>query len=690
MAVVGSWGDPATLAPSSTASAIALLNALAAKENASDAAVAHAEADARLDALEVVDADDRLDALDALVKSPALGGQFLGGPIGGSAPGDPPALRNPEVRDLMEMRTQERGRRYVAELLIDSGIPIDNAFLNDDMTDGYGAFRNLRGNDVRAPHITMPNPPYYFRGGMDIGLDRMVLSALATGGIYDTPTMIFEDSNDNMFDFDTANGARDFHFDGLTVMKYRSMPASALIYAILVRAPRITSNGLIAILNCRNGWRFMAGCGGGYYPHLHIEASSIAIKADAGIGPIRIGLLTGTGTLDIDPSADIVIGADHRGLLSTVNNWTAKQNFNGGAQSAYVPYGVGGYSSLLVPTRQEIYEKIEATEADRSAQNADRQLRDSVNLTGNLPSGVTLTRASTARYFNASGVLTTAAVDVARLVYRYNGTAWVTAGLQIEAAAINLITYSSDFTNAYWTKSALSAPTPNAGPAIDGVTGMTRLDATGSMVLREAATITVLDATTYTWSGFIKAGTNPIAWLVLSFGNAGAPTAGVRLWFNPATGAVGTTTLIGSGWTLVGTEVENCGNGIYRLGVSFTTSGTALIAPRIEGASGNGSGATNVNGLNVYIDHFQLELGSKMTSYIPTSGATASRSADVATVDLKTARYSPKGPVSLRYTFDDGTTQTVTSVSLTSGAFVIPTSLNRRKIKSVLNLTTEG
>ncbi|MBO9526411.1 MAG: hypothetical protein J7517_09825 [Sphingobium yanoikuyae] len=689
MAVVGSWGDPATLAPSSTASAIALLNALAAKENASDAAAAHAEADARLDALEVVDADDRLDALDALVKSPALGGQFLGGPIGGSAPGDPPAFRNPEVRDLMEMRTQERGRRYVAELLMDSGIPIDNAFLNDDMTDGYGAFRNLRGNDVRAPHITMPNPPYYFRGGMDIGLDRMVLSALATGGIYDTPTMIFEDPNDNMFDFDTANGARDFHFDGLTVMKYRSMPASALIYAILVRAPRITANGLIAILNCRNGWRFMAGCGGGYYPHLHIEASSIAIKADAGIGPIRIGLLTGTGTLDIDPSADIVIGADHRGLLSTVNNWTAKQNFNGGAQSAYVPYGVGGYSSLLVPTRQEIYEKIEATEADRLAQNADRQLRDSVNLTGNLPSSVTLTRASTARYFNASGVLTTAAVDVARMAYRYNGAAWVSAGLQIEAAATNLITYSSDFTNAYWNKSNVTV-TLNSGPAIDGVTGMALLSATGNMVLRENSTITVVDATTYVWSGKFKAAPSPIPWLVLSFGNSGALTAGVRVWFNPATGTVGTSSLVGTGWVLVGTEVENLGNGVYRIGVAFTTSGTVLIAPRIEGANGNGSGATNVSGLGVYADNFQLELGSKMTSYIPTSGATASRSADVATVDLRTARYSPKGPVSVRYGFDDGTTQTATGVALTSGAFVIPTNLNRRKIKSVLNLTTEG
>jgi hypothetical protein len=72
------------------------------------------------------------------------------------------------------------------------------------------------------------------------------------------------------------------------------------------------------------------------------------------------------------------------------------------------------------------------------------------------PNAITHTRASTATYVDADGILQTAATNVPRVGHHvWNGTAWVNEGLLHESEArTNLVLYSGDLSNAYWIKSA--------------------------------------------------------------------------------------------------------------------------------------------------------------------------------------------------------------------------------------------
>jgi len=67
-----------------------------------------------------------------------------------------------------------------------------------------------------------------------------------------------------------------------------------------------------------------------------------------------------------------------------------------------------------------------------------------------LDSRITFTRATTATYFNSSGVLSTAASGEAR--FDYNPTTLAARGLLIEEQRTNSELYSEDFANAHWQK----------------------------------------------------------------------------------------------------------------------------------------------------------------------------------------------------------------------------------------------
>lgn len=91
------------------------------------------------------------------------------------------------------------------------------------------------------------------------------------------------------------------------------------------------------------------------------------------------------------------------------------------------------------------------------------------DLTANLPTGITFTRASTATRWNSAGALVTAAIDAAR--FDYDPLTLAPLGILIESARTNKIRYSSDFTNAAWGKGASPfAVSGNAQIAPDGTT----------------------------------------------------------------------------------------------------------------------------------------------------------------------------------------------------------------------------
>jgi hypothetical protein len=95
-----------------------------------------------------------------------------------------------------------------------------------------------------------------------------------------------------------------------------------------------------------------------------------------------------------------------------------------------------------------------------------------------LPAGVSLTRATTGTYFDASGVLQTAAIDAPRFGHTWNGSAWVAAGLLDEPQRTNLYLQTG-------------SPANQTITVANGTTYTVSFYGTGTLTLSGAATQTM-------------------------------------------------------------------------------------------------------------------------------------------------------------------------------------------------------
>lgn len=277
--------------------------------------------------------------------------------------------------------------------------------------------------------------------------------------------------------------------------------------------------------------------------------------------------------------------------------------------------------------------------------------------TGSLPGDVDFERASSATYFDSAGVLQTAATDVPRL--DYDPDTLEARGLLIEEQRANVLTYSSDFSNAAWTKENVTQ-TANSATAPDGANTATLITDTGSGEHRFYQNFT---GARNCLSIFAKAGT--ASFVSLSHGSGGYAS------FNLATGAVAATssgvgaiTPIGSGWHRCSFYPDaSIDYLVLKMGR------TAAEAVPSGGVTYTAAGNT------VYVWGAMAELGPFATSYVPTGASAVTRAADEASFTI------PDGITSLRYTFDDDSTQ---DVSVSSGSYSIPTNLDRPHIKTIV------
>lgn len=212
---------------------------------------------------------------------------------------------------------------------------------------------------------------------------------------------------------------------------------------------------------------------------------------------------------------------------------------------------------------------------DRSAQAATLDLRFA---DGVLPSGITCTRASVATYFDSTGLLQTAAADTARITH--DPATGACLGLLVEPAATNALQWCRDLSNAWWTKTNMTAALTATG--IDGVpNSATRLTAAAGN-----ATVTRASITSNRFSLFARrvSGTGAVQISTDNF-------------------ATSTTITLTSSWQRfdVGGVTSNT------LGVRIVTSGDVIE-----------------------VDYLQAESGSvgAPTSPIYTTGGTATRQAD--------------------------------------------------------------
>jgi hypothetical protein len=212
--------------------------------------------------------------------------------------------------------------------------------------------------------------------------------------------------------------------------------------------------------------------------------------------------------------------------------------------------------------------------------------------------------------------------NIPRIEYAADGTV---KGLLIEEARTNLVTYSEDFTNAAWVKTGITV-TANSSTAPDGSMTADLLTSNGSGTNRARFSTAVSGAHSY--SIFAKAGTGSFIQIL--------DGASVNYFANFDIGAG----VVGGKGSLVTSSISDVGNGWYRCTMSTdgSVAGVNFNIYIVDNASAAyGSSSTSPD--TVYVYGAQLEAGSFPTSYIPTSGATATRAADIASISVDNFGY---------------------------------------------------
>jgi hypothetical protein len=227
---------------------------------------------------------------------------------------------------------------------------------------------------------------------------------------------------------------------------------------------------------------------------------------------------------------------------------------------------------------------------------------------------VTFTRASSGTYVGSDGLIKTATTDTPR--FDHNPTTNESLGLLVEESRTNLLLRSEEFGDAAWTTAAATV-TSNTGVAPDGSSTADTITSSGSAIVSQA-TVKAASAITYTGSLFVKGTVTAFSFSI----DDGATVNRGRVVFNLSTGTISSTNNDG---TFTGTSgtITLFPNGWYKLTITTTTNSTTSVRLR---PFWSGSG-TSIDAWGA-----QLEAASFPTSYIPTTTATVTRSADVASI----------------------------------------------------------
>ena len=232
----------------------------------------------------------------------------------------------------------------------------------------------------------------------------------------------------------------------------------------------------------------------------------------------------------------------------------------------------------------------------------------------------TVARNSTATYIDEDGLIKTASANVPRFDYSEG----LDPSLLLEPQSTNLITYSEDISNSSWSfinvdKNLIQLKNPS------GTLGVYEIASNSNNTTHFIET-TAYNATSgvdYTFSFFAKINGSNFVQVALSTG-----FSSLYQNFNLLDGTLGNGNLT-SGYS---SSIEPFDNGWYRISVKGNTisaNARFLTVPILTDIASRNPSFSGDGSLGVYAWGFQKEQSSFASSYIPTSGTTVTRLADV-------------------------------------------------------------
>jgi hypothetical protein len=256
--------------------------------------------------------------------------------------------------------------------------------------------------------------------------------------------------------------------------------------------------------------------------------------------------------------------------------------------------------------------------------------------TGVLDSRLTFTRASTGTRINASGFVETMSNNVAR--FDYDPTTLAPRGLLVEGTAVNLGSYSEDYSQATWSKVNVDRTTGQSSP--DNQTGATLLtENTTSYAKHSLERTTTITAGVHTFSVWVKGpNTESRRYVCVQLADGQATAARYTIVADLQTGTItasGANNGTAGAPTNTAHSITSYLNGWYRLTITMNCVASPLYpAVMLSDIStlfgGNNqpfySAASPYKGLIVW--GAQLEAGSGASSYIPTGASQATRNPD--------------------------------------------------------------
>lgn len=247
---------------------------------------------------------------------------------------------------------------------------------------------------------------------------------------------------------------------------------------------------------------------------------------------------------------------------------------------------------------------------------------------------VTFTRASSGTFVDSAGVLQTAATDVPR--FDHNPTTGESLGLLVEESRTNLLLRSEEFNDAGWARtnigsfgsgSTTDAAVSPAGTQTADLVAVANGVSAGAGFVRQTV-LKAASAITYTYSAFAKADYYNRAILHVNDGAANSNRATVTV--SLVNGSIEAAAAAAGTFSAASADVRAFPNGWYRIALTFTTSTETSLFCRLYPA--NSSADTSDGTRGIFLWGAQLEAASTPSSYIPTTTAAVTRSADVASI----------------------------------------------------------